>query len=295
MTKNEGRLVTPDDADWIDSIGKASIPTTYSHLDNRFRVNHFSGRRAKDIMDRTLDQMRRLGTSPNKLVLETLGHKPEVWQQIMEDMSVVFCNDERTHTPDDMKVVLGIVLRELNEIPNDKKRDYHRIMIRCLTKYLVNNTQGLSLDQCFGMTNVRSKEVSPHAVPPTIFNAVNQLVFYNEDYPTEDEPYPTLVELHKGNNEERQEQWCEENGHDWFEYKRQGGKYPDGVNISKSAFDRQFNKYKFVALNEILRDRLTHKPHKIILSEKQRKQIHKYWDKIDFPEVVEYLDKDIFK
>ena len=91
------------------------------------------------------------GTSPNKLVLETLGHKPEVWQQIMEDMSVVFCNDERTHTPDDMKVVLGIVLRELNEIPNDKKRDYHRIMIRCLTKYLVNNTQGLSLDQCFGM------------------------------------------------------------------------------------------------------------------------------------------------
>jgi hypothetical protein len=57
------------------------------------------------------------------------------------------------------------------------------------------------------------------------------------------------------------------NGHDWFEYKRQGGKYPDGVNISKSAFDRQFNKYKFVALNEILRDRLTHKPHKIILSE----------------------------
>ena len=109
---------------------------------------------------------------------------------------------------------------------------------------------------------------------------------------TEDEPYPTLLEVHKGVNEERQEQWCEENGHDWFEYK---GKYPKGVIISKSAFDRQFNKYKFVALNEILREKLTHKPHKIILSEKQRKQIHKYWDKIDFPEVVEYLDKDIFK
>ena len=284
-------LVTPEDRDWLDSLGKASIPTSYSHLDERFRVNHVAGRRAKDIMDVTTDQLRRLGTTPNTLVADTFKSNPKFWTELMENMSVVFCNDERNHTPGDMKIVLGIMLRELNEIPNDKKRDYHRIMIRCLTKYLINNKDGLSLDQCFGLENVRSKERSPYDVPNVVFDAVNYLVFYHDYYP-DIEGLPDKTHVYEILKEQAEEAYCEENKLDWFE---DNVEYPKGLFMSESSFNRQFSKHRFYALNEVFRERLIHKPHKIVLDEEQLHQLYKYWDKIEFPETIEFLDKTIFK
>jgi len=290
MTQNS---MTQDDQDFLQALGKASIPTNYGHLHEKFRVNHHYGRKAKDIMDKTTHQLRKYKETPNNLVVRTMSQNPKVWGQIMEDMSVVHCNDERTHTADDMKYVLGIMLRELNELPNEKKRDHHRIVIRCLNKYLIDNTDGLSLDQCFGLDAVR-KERNPNIVPDFIVKAVDWLVFYNEEH-FSDEPYPDLVEVLKMIREEEGEAWCENQKPklDYFDYMdsvrhlEDKDKFPTGVRTSKSKFDRNWKKYKHLALDVAIRDRLFKtKTNKLTLTNEQVGQITKYWDLEEFPNEI---------
>jgi len=294
-------MMTKDDQDFLEALGKASFPTNYAYLHDRFRTNHHYGRQAKDIMDKTTHQLRKYKETPNNLVVRTMSQNPKVWGQIMEDMSVVHCNDERTHTADDMKYVLGILLRELNEIPNDSKRDYHRIVIRNLTKYLINNKDGLTLDQCFGLDAVRSKERNPNVVPDFIVKAVDWLVFYNEENYS-DEPYPDLVEVLQMIREEDGEAWCENQKpkldyDDYFDSVRHledKDRFPKGVRTSKSKFDRNWKKYKHLALDVAIRDRLFKtKEHKLTLTDEQVRQIKKYWNLTEFPNEVKLAVENV--
>jgi len=281
-------LETPEDKAWIRKITLASLPMNYSHLNGFSIVNHHAGRQVAEDVDKTINQIKRHGKTPNKRIADMVLNSPQVWTSMREAMAVVHCNQPNGHTPDDMKIVLGRVLSCL-EKGEECPEDIARIVARDLRKYLIDNHNNISLDQAFGLENYRTNSLDPYVVSDIAFALVNELLF---EYRPHEKGDFTVLPFKQAVANIRLAIYEEENdidSEDDEEWDRLG---LDGENIKGYwKFKNHFKTYKFQALDYILRNMILNDNNlEYKLSEIQHKTIKKYW-KVDMPMKLTFNDR----
>lgn len=307
-------LMSPDDKEWFQVYGKASLPTSWQHLHPDFRINFHSGRRTKDLLDKTIGQLRRHNQTPNKVIQQTLSANPKGWTDILDAMSSTFyLKSEGASTEDDIKWVLGMLCRQWFKNNGQLDKDIGDKFFGDIRTYLNDNPHNKDLDQVLGLKAWRREYKSPITIPDYVFRVMKLVIFgeHKKDYygTGEDiEPF-SLDRACKIAHEELCDKWEEDGGYitkkvrgkkkevavigegkgqyeDWI-YARDGGitiPVPSTVTIEKT-----FNKFKYHALNEymfhyaiIMRD-----PH-FLKGEPKKLIANKYW-KIHLPERLEVL------
>ena len=281
---------TPEDKTWIENITLASIPTNWSSLNGFTVVNYHAGREVAEVIDKTCSQIKRLNATPNKKVASMLGGNPQVWMGTREAMAVVHCNDPNGHTPEDMNVVFGIArrcMKNKESLPDDVAR----ILERNLGKYQENfsTNKQISLDQAFGIENTREHSLDPHVISDTAFALVNELVFTPHLDDKGDLTDMSFVQAMRNLNETNIDisEIDLEDDEEWESLDMDDDKIKH-----RFQYSNHFKKYKYSALDYLLRKRLVNeKTHRYRISDIQLKVIKKHW-KVDMPEVLKFNDED---
>ena len=307
---------TSDDTTFIERLTLASVPTNFSSIDGFSVVNYHAGRAVADVMDRTVCHVRRKKESPNKKVVSILRNSPELYIGIRESMAVVHAKEKHGHTPEDMAIVLNIVLRCIRN-KEALPEDVGKIMERNLSTYLNNfwqhrNSIGdydpnkyVSLDQSFGLKKTRGHDLDPYVISPVAFDLVEELIFAINLNDNHDPVAISLNQAMRNLNDKNADSNVDtmsidlENDEEWEKTgldKIAEDKVDKKKTIKgKSKYLEHFNKYKFSALDYLLRRQLINsKTHRIKLTAIQHKVIKKNWG-INMPEELRFVDEDYVK
>lgn len=309
-------LMSPDDKEWFQVYGKASLPTSWQHLHPDFRINLHSGRRTKDLIDKTIGQLRRHNQTPNKVIQQTLSANPKGWTDILDAMSSTFyLKGEGASTEDDTKWVLGMLCRQWFGNNGQLDKDIGDKFFGDIRTYLNDNPHNKDLDQVLGLKAWRREHKSPITIPDYVFRVMRLVIFGDDRRDLQDKQEPIVLDKAcKIVHEELCDKWEEEGGYitkkvrgkkkevsiineDWKNLKK--GEYSgwieanlDGVTIpvtSKVTIEKTFNKFKYHALNEYMFHYaiIMRNPH-FLEGEPKKLIASKYW-KIQLPERLEVL------
>lgn len=284
-------MQTTDDRDILKYLGMSSIPCNWTSTHDQFpRVNHYAGQQAKAIIDRTLNNIRRHGTSQNQKVVRLITSAPELYNAILENMSVISAKEKGAYTPEDMKTLLG---RALHCLEHDEPlpKDISSILARDIREYLMDNPHNKTLGQCLGLEEWKSKPKNIYEVPYEIVEVIDLMVFDPQEFNGQLR-YPDFKKAWEICRARDADTWCDQQKIDLDEYlKLNNNKYPKGSCKSRTFYETNFENYKYLALDYILRDRCTFKPFKVKLNSEQLAQVKKYWD-ADLPEVCQFVEEE---